>query len=39
VIVTRRAADPIPEPAGYAIDDERRHGDTRIIRYMLEHTS
>lgn len=38
VIVTRRATDSTPEPAGYAIDDERRHGDTRIIRYMLEST-
>lgn len=38
VIVTRRATDDIPQPAGYAIDDERRHGDTRIIRYMLKDT-
>jgi 16S rRNA (guanine966-N2)-methyltransferase len=36
VIVTRRATDEIPYPAGFAIDDERRHGDTRIIRYMLK---
>lgn len=39
VVVTRRASDPVPEPAGYAIDDDRRHGDTRIIRYMLERSS
>lgn len=36
VVVTRRASDPVPAPAGYAIDDERRHGDTRIIRYSTE---
>jgi 16S rRNA (guanine966-N2)-methyltransferase len=36
VIVTRRATDDVPYPTGYAIDDERRHGDTRIIRYMLK---
>lgn len=36
VVVTRRSNDAVPEPAGFAIDDERRHGDTRIIRYMLE---
>jgi 16S rRNA (guanine966-N2)-methyltransferase len=36
VIVTRRANDFVPEPAGYAIDDDRRHGDTRIIRYTLK---
>ncbi len=36
VIVTRRATDDVPHPVGYAIDDERRHGDTRIIRYMLK---
>jgi len=39
VVVTRRASDRVPEPEGYAIDDERRHGDTRIIRYMLESRS
>ena len=39
VVVTRRATDPVPEPVGYAIDDDRRHGDTRIIRYMLETTT
>jgi 16S rRNA (guanine966-N2)-methyltransferase len=36
VIVTRRASDRVPRPFGYEIDDDRRHGDTRIIRYMLE---
>lgn len=36
VVLTRRASDPTPEPAGFAIDDERRHGDTRIIRYVLD---
>ena len=38
VIATRRASDDIPHPVGFAIDDERRHGDTRIIRYMLKDT-
>lgn len=33
VIVTRRAGGDRPEPAGYRIDDDRRIGDTRIIRY------
>jgi 16S rRNA (guanine966-N2)-methyltransferase len=36
VVVTRRADDGVPHPLGYLIDDERRHGDTRIIRYALE---
>lgn len=36
VIVTRRASDPIPEPAGFRIADERAIGDTRIIRYRKE---
>jgi 16S rRNA (guanine966-N2)-methyltransferase len=38
VVVTRRSSDPVPQPTGYAIADDRRHGDTRIIRYMLERT-
>lgn len=33
VIVSRRSSDDTPRPDGYAIDDERRYGDTRIIRY------
>ncbi len=33
VVVTRRASDDVPHPNGYRIDDERRMGDTRIIRY------
>ncbi len=33
VVITRRASDEIPMPGGYRIDDERRIGDTRIIRY------
>jgi 16S rRNA (guanine966-N2)-methyltransferase len=33
VVLTRRATDPVPEPVGYRIDDDRRMGDTRIIRY------
>jgi 16S rRNA (guanine966-N2)-methyltransferase len=33
VILTRRSTDPVPEPSGYRIDDDRRMGDTRIIRY------
>jgi hypothetical protein len=36
VVITRRSGDEVPTPAGYAIDDERRLGDTRIIRYQPE---
>lgn len=36
VVVTRRASDPVPEPAGLRIDDERRFGDTRILRYEMQ---
>ena len=36
VVVTRRSSDPTPEPVGYRIDDERRLGGTRIIRYRKE---
>ncbi len=36
VVVTRRSIDPTPEPRGFAIDDERRLGGTRIIRYRKE---
>jgi 16S rRNA (guanine966-N2)-methyltransferase len=36
VVVTRRSSDPTPEPDGYRIDDERRLGGTRIIRYRKE---
>lgn len=36
VVVTRRSTDPTPEPDGYRIDDERRLGGTRIIRYRKE---
>jgi 16S rRNA (guanine966-N2)-methyltransferase len=36
VVVTRRSSDPTPEPRGFAIDDERRVGGTRIIRYRKE---
>lgn len=36
VVVTRRASDPVPEPAGYRIADERTVGDTRIVRYRKE---
>jgi 16S rRNA (guanine966-N2)-methyltransferase len=39
VIVTRRSGDDVPTPAGYAIDDDRRRGDTRIIRYMTENSN
>ncbi len=35
-VVTRRASDSVPHPKGFRIDDERRHGDTRIIRYEKE---
>jgi 16S rRNA (guanine966-N2)-methyltransferase len=36
VVVTRRSTDPSPEPGGFRIDDERRLGGTRIIRYRKE---
>jgi 16S rRNA (guanine966-N2)-methyltransferase len=36
VVVTRRSTDPSPEPEGFRIDDERRLGGTRIIRYRKE---
>ncbi len=36
VVVTRRASDPVPVPFGFETDDERRFGDTRIIRYRKE---
>jgi 16S rRNA (guanine966-N2)-methyltransferase len=36
VVVTRRSSDPIPLALGYLIEDERRFGDTRIIRYRKE---
>lgn len=36
VVVTRRSTDPAPEPKGFRIDDERRLGGTRIIRYRKE---
>ncbi|MFP5332021.1 MAG: 16S rRNA (guanine(966)-N(2))-methyltransferase RsmD [Acidimicrobiia bacterium] len=36
VIVTRRTGDTPPEPAGLRIDDVRAHGDTTIIRYVMD---
>ena len=36
VVVTRRASDPIPDPGGFRIADERAIGDTRIVRYRKE---
>lgn len=36
IIISRDAVDPVPEPSGFTIDDDRRHGDTRIIRYVME---
>lgn len=33
VVVTRRAGDAVPAPSGLAIADDRRMGDTRILRY------
>ncbi len=36
VVITRRWSDSTPEPGGFAIDDERRLGGTRIIRYRKE---
>lgn len=38
VVVTRRATDPVPAPAGLRIAADRRYGDTRIIRYVAEQT-
>jgi 16S rRNA (guanine966-N2)-methyltransferase len=35
VIATRRASDPVPRPPGIGIADDRRMGDTRIIRYAI----
>lgn len=35
-VVTRRSTDRTPKPHGYRIDDERRLGGTRIIRYRKE---
>lgn len=36
VIVTRRTGDAAPEPVGLRIDDVRAHGDTTIIRYVMD---
>lgn len=36
VVVTRRSSDSIPLPLGYLIEDERKFGDTRIIRYRKD---
>lgn len=36
VVITRRAGDHVPEPEGFRIDDDRRIGGTRIIRYRKE---
>lgn len=36
VVITRRAGDPVPLPYGFEIDDDRRMGDTRIVRYRKE---
>lgn len=36
VVISRDAVDPLPEPRRLVIDDDRRHGDTRIIRYLME---
>lgn len=38
IMTTRRSSDPIPQPDSLRIDDERRFGDTRIIRYRKETT-
>lgn len=35
VVVTRRASDRVPRPSRLEIADERRLGDTRIIRYVM----
>lgn len=37
MVVTRRAGDPVADPVGLRIDHDRRHGDTRIIRYSKGH--
>ncbi len=39
VVVTRHAGDAVPDPEGYEIDDERRMGDTRIVRYAKMETA
>lgn len=36
VVVTRRTGDVSPEVAGLRIDDVRVHGDTTIIRYVMD---
>ncbi|MDX1448429.1 MAG: 16S rRNA (guanine(966)-N(2))-methyltransferase RsmD [Acidimicrobiia bacterium] len=36
VVVTRRTGDEAPEPHGLRIDDVRAHGDTTIIRYVMD---
>lgn len=33
LVITRRSSDSVPDPAGYQIADERRIGDTKIVRY------
>ncbi len=38
IVITRRAVAPVPRPRDLVIADERRHGDTRIIRYVTETT-
>lgn len=38
IVITRRGSDPVPQPSGFRIDDERSFGDTRIIRYEKEMT-
>jgi len=35
-VVTRRANDDVPAAKGFDIADQRRHGDTVIIRYLKE---
>lgn len=36
VLLTRRSTDQVPVPYGFEMDDDRRMGDTRIIRYRKE---
>jgi len=36
VVVTRKTGDPVPEVLGLRIDDVRAHGDTTIIRYVMD---
>ncbi|MEX2280459.1 MAG: 16S rRNA (guanine(966)-N(2))-methyltransferase RsmD [Acidimicrobiia bacterium] len=36
VVITRKTGDEVPQVAGLRIDDVRAHGDTTIIRYVMD---